>query len=261
MEDILKKIEAWKKVETAERKRNIPLEALKNQPEYQRVCISLSDKLKVMKTPQFIAEFKRQSPSKGIIKRAADPVKICQSYQDSGASAVSVLTDEKFFGALSSDFKRVRKVISLPLLRKDFILEEYQVFETKAMGADIILLIAAMLSPVQVSRLAGLARKLGMDVLLELHTEDELDRMCADISIIGVNNRNLRNFEVRLDHTKDFALKLPKGIPAIAESGLDNHEAVARLFLAGFKGFLIGEYFMKSEDPGRQCKELIEGLT
>lgn len=257
MEDILRRIEIWKEEETAGRKKAVPLELLKEKPGYKRICISLSEKLKVMSNPQFIAEFKRQSPSKGMIRKAADPVKICKSYQEAGAAGISVLTDEKFFGALPADFERAREVIGLPMLRKDFILEEYQVHETKAMGADVMLLIASLLSPGKVIQLASLARHLGMDVLLELHSEDETDRICREVSIIGVNNRNLRNFEVRLDRTKEFALKLPREIPSIAESGLDDHESVARLFLAGFKGFLIGEYFMRSDDPGARCNEFI----
>ena len=260
MLDMLNKIATWKKLETTGRKGNIPLEFLKDQVGYHAPCFSLSDKLRSSAGPQVIAEFKRRSPSKGIIRASANPVDICTGYQLAGAAAISVLTDEKFFGAHPEDFLKVRKEIDLPILRKDFILEEYQVHESKAMGADIILLIAALLNPAEVMELGFLAEDLGMDVLLELHTEEELDCLCKPVSLLGVNNRNLKTFKVDLAHSINLARQLPEGIPAIAESGLSDPARIIELHRAGFKGFLIGEFFMRSEDPGMKCKELIENI-
>ncbi len=260
MQDILKKIEVWKKEDTARRKKNVPLSILKMMSGYSGECISLYDKLKSAKEPCIISEFKRKSPSKGAINLSANPVEICTSYQEAGATAISVLTDQEFFGAEPTDFSKVRAVVDLPLLRKDFILDEYQVHETKAMGADVILLIAAMLSPQKVEKLSNLARKLGLDVLLELHSEDETDHICQHINILGINNRNLKNFNVDLKHSQDFAEKLPKNIPTIAESGLSGYQDVVALQKSGFKGFLMGEYFMKSKNPGKKCHELIKNI-
>lgn len=257
MSDILYRIASWKSTETASRKKDYPLEVLQDLELYHADCFSLANTLKDSLTPQIIAEFKRQSPSKGIIRRYADPVAITMGYQLAGAAAVSVLTDEKFFGAYKNDFSTARAGLSLPMLRKDFILEEYQVHETKSMGADIILLIAALLKPQEVLELASLAKNLGMEVLLELHGEDELDRICEPVSYIGVNNRNLKTFEVNLEHSKILARQLPDEIPTIAESGISAPENISELFKAGFKGFLIGESFMKTGDPGQNCNKMI----
>ncbi len=261
MQDILKKIEIWKREDTARRKEDVPLSILKMISGYSGECISLYDKLKDANEPCIITEFKRKSPSKGDINLKGNPVEICKSYETAGATAISVLTDQEFFGAETTDFSKVRAVVDLPLLRKDFILEEYQVHETKAMGADVILLIAAMLSPKEVDMLAELARKLGMDVLLELHSENEIDHISRHVNILGVNNRNLKNFDVDLKHSQDFAGKLPKNIPTIAESGLSGYQDVVNLYKSGFKGFLMGEYFMKSDNPGKKCRQLIDKIT
>jgi len=244
MQDVLKKIVTWKRQETAHRKENVPMSILKMMSYYSVECMSLSEMLKNVIVPGIISEFKRKSPSKGDIKLLGNPVEICTSYEKAGAAAISVLTDQEFFGAEPTDFSKVRAVVDLPLLRKDFILEEYQVHETKAMGADVMLLIAAMLSPGEVEKLALLARKLGLDVLLELHSENEIDHICKHVNILGINNRNLKNFNVDLKHSQDFAGKLPKDIPTIAESGLSGYQDVVDLYKAGFKGFLMGEYFM-----------------
>lgn len=257
MSDILHRIASWKISETNSRKKDSPLELLQDQALYHAECFSLANTLKNSLTPQIIAEFKRQSPSKGIIRQNADPIAVTMGYQLAGAAAVSVLSDEKFFGAHKNDFSSVRAGLSLPLLRKDFILEEYQVHETKSMGADIILLIAALLKPQEVLELASLAENLGMEVLLEIHGEDELDRVCEPVSYIGVNNRNLKTFDVNLEQSKILARQLPDEIPTIAESGISAPENIYELFQAGFKGFLIGEAFMKTGDPAQNCNEMI----
>ena len=257
---ILREIESYKREETALNKRLIPLEVLMEQSGYKRKCISLAEKFKETSEPGIIAEFKRQSPSKGVIRVNADPKIITSAYRDAGAYAISVSTDKKFFGAQPTDFEGVRENINLPILRKDFILEEYQVHETKAMGADIMLLIAAILSPGEVEALSSLARSIGLDVLLELHSEKELKHYCDAVNLIGVNNRNLNSFNVDTDNSKKLAGLLPAEIPKIAESGLSSPSEILDLYNSGFSGFLIGETFMKSENPGEKCKELITDL-
>ncbi len=257
MLDILQKIAQWKVQETASRKLQFPLDFLQNQALYHTPCVTLSEKLKNSNTPQIIAEFKRKSPSKGLIREFADPVNITQAYEIAGAAAISVLTDQNFFGAYEDDFSRSRKSLLLPMLRKEFILEKYQIHESKSMGADIILLIASLLSRNEVMEMGSLARELGMDVLLELHEEEELDRICEPVSIIGVNNRNLKTFEVDLQHSIGLSKQLPAEIPTVAESGISHPSDVQELFRCGFKGFLIGETFMKTGDPGQNCREMI----
>ncbi len=257
MLDILLKIKAHKVLEVDLLKNEIPVERYKNYLLYDKSCKSLTKKLSSPQEPQIIAEFKRRSPSKGIISKNADPVKIASAYEKSGAAAISVLTDATFFGAQKEDFNRVRSTVNLPLLRKDFIIDEYQVHETKAMGADILLLIAAILSPREIENLSKLARSLGMEVLLELHDEREVDSICESVSMIGVNNRNLRSFEVDTHQSELLVRKLPKGFPLIAESGLSNGQEILNLYNSGFSGFLIGETFMKTENPGKACKDLI----
>lgn len=258
MEDILSKIASWKKSETIIRKKNAPLESLMDTELYYSSCYGLSARLMESTKPQIIAEFKRKSPSKGIIREPADPASITQAYQNAGASAISVLTDENFFGAQKEDFSQARSNVSLPLLRKDFIIDSYQVHESKSIGADIILLIAAILSPDEVFQLGSIAHELGMEVLLELHSQEEFDRICEPIDIIGINNRNLKTFEVNLDNSKSLVQILPKEYPAIAESGISDPATVKHLFQNGFKGFLIGESFMKTIKPGQSCLEMVK---
>lgn len=256
MTNILNHIAEWKRSETALRKKRVSESELREKEAFSRTGLLLSPKLRLSEKPEIIAEFKRSSPSKGTIKEHADPVKMVECYQQAGAAAVSVLTDQKFFGALPDDFLEARSVLELPLLRKDFILDPYQVIETKSMGADIILLIAAMLSPEEVKDLSGLARSLGMDVLLELHGEEEINRICEDISLLGVNNRNLKSFEVSLEHSMQLSLALKDfKQPLIAESGIRLASDIQLLHQHGFKAFLIGETLMKSEDPAETLLE------
>jgi indole-3-glycerol phosphate synthase len=257
MLDILLEIKSQKEIEVAEKLVKTPVSELKNYPYFKDSCRSLSSKLRESTSPEIIAEFKRQSPSKGIINAKADPTMIPLGYESAGAAAVSVLTDLKFFGAHEDDFAFAKSSLSIPLLRKDFIISPYQVYETKAIGADIILLIAAILSPGEVEDLSDLARSLGLDVLLELHGENETDRICSSINLLGINNRNLRSFSVDTKQSERMLDKLPSNIPAIAESGLSTAEEVKKLHKAGFKGFLIGETFMKENDPVLACKKMI----
>jgi len=205
-----------------------------------------------------IAEFKRKSPSKGWIHPEADVTSIMQSYEAAGAAAISCLTDEPFFGGSFEDFKKAREAINrIPLLRKDFILDEYQLYQSKAIGADAILLIASCLTAEEIARFTSIAHNLDMEVLLEIHDESELSSICPDADVIGINNRNLDTFVTDLRHSLDLVNRIPDNFVKISESGLSNPETVIQLRQAGFQGFLMGENFMKTTDPGATLKEFI----
>ncbi|MCL2598195.1 MAG: indole-3-glycerol phosphate synthase TrpC [Paludibacter sp.] len=209
-----------------------------------------------------IAEFKRKSPSKGWIHPEADVASIVQSYEAAGAAAISCLTDEPFFGGNFEDFKKAREAISrIPLLRKDFILDEYQLYQSKAIGADVILLIAACLTAEEIVRFTSIAHNLDMEVLLEIHDESELSSVCPDADVIGINNRNLDTFVTDLRHSLDLVSRIPNNFVKISESGLSNPETVIKLRQAGFRGFLMGENFMKTSDPGGTLREFINQLN
>jgi indole-3-glycerol phosphate synthase len=205
-----------------------------------------------------IAEFKRRSPSKGVIRAEADLVKIVTSYEAGGAAALSVLTEENYFSGSLEDLRAVKKSVDLPVLRKDFIFDEYQVYESAAAGADAVLLIVAALDDVQVTSLRTLIEdELGMDALIEVHTGEEMQRATAcGAKLIGVNNRNLHTFEVSLETSLSLAKAAPPGAVLISESGLNNATDLARLHDAGYRGFLIGESLMRSEDPEAALREL-----
>ena len=207
-----------------------------------------------------VAEFKRKSPSKGWIFKDAHAEQVVADYERAGAAAISVLTDESYFGGSFDDFASVRKNIRIPLLRKDFIVDSYQIYQSKAWGADVILLIASALSPSQTAEFAALARELDMETLLEIHVEAELQRIGANIDVVGINNRDLSTFvtDVRLS----FALgeKIPREYAKISESGISDPATVANLRRAGFDGFLMGETFMKTSDPGESLRNFVERL-
>jgi len=205
-----------------------------------------------------IAEFKRKSPSKGWIHPEADVTRIVQSYEAAGAAAVSCLTDEIFFGGSFEDFRKAREAIKrIPLLRKDFILDEYQLYQSKAMGADVVLLIAACLTAEEIARFTSIAHELDMEILLEIHEESELSLISPEVDVIGINNRNLKTFETDIKHTLDLASRIPEHFVKISESGLSNPETVIQLRQAGFRGFLMGEIFMKTSEPGEALKEFL----
>ena len=195
-----------------------------------------------------IAEFKRKSPSKGIINDKAGVEEVTKAYTSFGASCLSVLTDEHFFGGSTQDLISAR-VNQVPILRKDFIIDEYQVVEARAMGADVILLIAACLSPARVKALAVFAKALELEVLLEIHNEEELQHICDETGIVGVNNRDLKTFTVDINRSVELSKKIPADKIKIAESGIHDVETIDIFKKAGFKGFLIGENFMKQPDP------------
>lgn len=247
--NMLNEIIAVKKKEVAERKIRKPVSELRNSAYYRRSCYSLATSLLKEGSTGIIAEFKKRSPSKGVINGNANLEKIITGYSDYGAAGISVLTDEQFFGGSLADLEAAADLVECPLLRKDFMIDEYQVEEAKAAGADVILLIAAVLTPKEVKDLAAYAVHLGLEVLLELHTESELDRICGDTALIGINNRNLQTFEVNIENGLALAGKIPAGKIKIAESGINDPATVAMLRKNGFSGFLIGEYFMKQADP------------
>lgn len=256
---ILDTIVAHKRAEVATAQKNIPPEILPSLPLFGRKTFSLKDKLQAR--PGIIAEFKRQSPSRKLIRHMADPAEIVPAYATAGAAAVSVLTDTRFFSGSSADLLIARGLVDIPLLRKDFMIDPYQFYEAKAWGADVVLLIAAILSPGQVSEFAGLAHSFGMEVLLELHDEQELGHICDGVDMVGINNRNLRSFEVSLDQSIRLAHQLPGGVLAIAESGISTPEDMLQLKDAGFSGFLVGEAFMRREDPGEECRQFTTVLN
>lgn len=205
-----------------------------------------------------IAEVKKGSPSKGLIREDFDPLEIAEIYQNNGATCLSVLTEEKFFLGHLRYLALIREQVGLPLLRKDFIFDPWQIYESRAAGADACLLIAAMLEPQQIVDLAGLARELHLDVLLEVHDEKEMEVACAtDIGLIGVNNRNLRTFVTDLSTTGRLARMLPPDRLLVAESGINNRADIERLQADGAKAFLIGEAMMREEDIGAKLQELL----
>lgn len=227
---------------------------------FHRECISLKKALTADGTSGIIAEFKRKSPSKGVISESPSLEKIAKGYQDGGAAALSILTDQEFFGGNGEDLVEARELVKIPILRKEFVVEAYQITEAKAMGADAVLLIAAILTPYEVMRFAGIAESLGMECLLEVHNEKELDAclsMDPHVQLIGVNNRNLKDFSVNQETSIKLASKIPDQYVKIAESGISDPEGVKRLKDAGFQGFLIGEHFMKDDHPGKACQAFI----
>ncbi|HVZ57286.1 MAG TPA: indole-3-glycerol phosphate synthase TrpC [Chitinophagaceae bacterium] len=246
--NILETIIAHKRQEVAQRKAHTPVSRLEHRPGFSRTPLSLRRYLLDEGRTGIIAEFKRKSPSRGIIHATADVVTVTRGYAAHGASALSVLTDETFFGGSDEDLVSAR-VNDLPLLRKDFVIDEYQVLEARSLGADAILLIAACLSPDQVKSLATLARSLGLEVLLELHAEEELGHVCEQTDIVGINNRDLKTFVVDTERSLAMARRLPADKIKVAESGIHSPDTIILFRENGFRGFLIGENFMKEADP------------
>jgi indole-3-glycerol phosphate synthase len=257
---ILDKILESKRREVSERQAKQPWRALELNPLFSRACLSLSDLLSRSDQMGIIAEFKRKSPSKGTINTGADPSEVARAYVQAGASGISVLTDGPFFGGSNADLLAVREAVQRPILRKEFIIDEYQVVEAKSIGADLILLIAAALSPAEVKSLSDLAHSLGMEVLLELHDESEINHIAPDIALIGVNNRNLNTFETTLQTSFDLVEKLPADKMLVSESGLHRISDILELKSAGYRGFLIGEAFMKTGDPGKASAEFVRAI-
>lgn len=257
--NILEAIIESKRIEVEQRKIETPVEVLLQSELYSIPRLSLKQFLLDDSKTGIIAEFKRRSPSKGSINEDADVVEVTTSYANNGASCLSVLTDELFFGGSTEDLIKAR-VNKIPILRKDFIIDEYQITEAKAMGADVILLIAACLTSSEVKRLAVYAKSLGLEVLLELHGEEELEHICDETEIVGINNRNLKTFEVDIEQSLRMAKQIPLNKIKVAESGISNVETILLFKQNGFRGFLIGENFMKEENPGEAFKKFINQL-
>lgn len=257
--NILNTIILQKKIEVQQRKAIADIKKLEQEIFYSRQTLSLKQFLLDESKTGIIAEFKRKSPSKGIINATADVVQVTTAYTNNGAACLSVLTDSNFFGGSTEDLMKAR-VNNIPILRKDFMVDEYQMVEAKAMGADVILLIAACLTPVEVKRLATFAKSLELEVLLELHAEEELEHICDETEIVGINNRNLKTFEVDIERSLRMAEKIPSTKIKVAESGISSVENLKLFKENGFRGFLIGENFMKSENPGTAFKEFVKNL-
>ena len=227
---------------------------------FRRPTISLRDGLAGSSRGGIIAEFKRKSPSRGIINENADPVKISKGYVQAGATGLSVLTDTRYFGGSREDLVRVREANQHPILRKDFMIDEYQVLEARAWGADVILLIAAVLEKDMVRRLSEVAHSLGLEVLLEIHEESDLEVLTDNIDMVGVNNRDLKRMHTDVNTSLLLSEKIPADFIKISESGISDPETILTLKEYGYRGFLIGEYFMQQTDPAMACRELMEGL-
>jgi indole-3-glycerol phosphate synthase len=259
--DILEEIIAHKKREVVERKNLYPVKQLEQSIFFLRSTISLKEALKKKNQSGIIAEFKRQSPSKGVINAEADVLQTTKGYVTAGATALSVLTDKDFFGGSNVDLIGARSINQCPILRKDFMVDEYQVIEAKSIGADVILLIAAGLPQGKLQELAKFAHSLGLEVLLEVHSAEELEKnLSSAIDMIGVNNRNLKTFEVNLGLSRELSKVIPKDFVKISESGISFPETVIELRKFGYEGFLVGENFMRHDQPEIAAKEFIESL-
>lgn len=242
-------------------KTQISINQLEAAETFSRECFSLKDSIKNPTKTGIIAEFKRKSPSKDIINDTAKVEEVTEGYTENGASGLSVLTDNYFFAGSSEDLKIARTVNAIPILRKDFVIDEYQIIEAKAIGADVILLIAECLTKKEVTDFTRLAKNLGLDVLLEMHSDKQLEKISVDNDIVGINNRDLTTFKVDIDRSIALSHQLPEDVVRIAESGINDVEVIRKMKKAGFDGFLMGEYFMKHANPGKAFKEFVSLLS
>ncbi|MCE2615517.1 indole-3-glycerol phosphate synthase TrpC [Phocaeicola oris] len=258
MKDILKEIVAHKRIELKEQKAVVS-ENYFNENYKENVHHSMKEAL-IASNTGIISEFKRKSPSKGWIFQNANPIKIISSYENAGTTAVSVLTDQMYFGGSLKDIHTVRDKINIPILRKDFIIDEYQLYQAQFVGADAVLLIAACLTKEECIKLTDKAHELDMEVLLEVHAEHELEYIQDDTDMVGVNNRNLGTFDTLIENSFKLIELLPKDKVLVSESGILNTETVLKLRKVGFKGFLIGGYLMGTSDPGTELQNFINKL-
>lgn len=251
----LDKIIAHKKEEVAQKKKKIKLKDLEESFYFKQSTRSLSASIR-SKDFGVIAEIKRKSPSKGVINGSLNTVEMAIQYEKFGAAGISVLTDKHFFGGSNEDLIFVRDSVQLPVLRKEFIIDEFQVFEAKSIGADCILLIAEVLEKAHLHELALIARSLGMEVLLEIHSPNELAKLNDEISLLGVNNRNLETQDITLANSRSIFPYLPKDLPLISESGIQTTEDLQEMYEIGFNGALIGTSIVQNENPGEFLKQL-----
>lgn len=259
MKDILQEIIDYKRIEVVGQQETISIDNLIRNCDFDTPVISMKSSL-TSSTTGIIAEFKRRSPSKGWIKRNADSGHIPVAYEQAGASAISILTDDRFFGGSLSDICTARPLVKLPILRKDFIIDEYQLYQAKATGADAVLLIAACLSIGDCRTLAAKAHDLGMEVLLEIHQEKELDYIGSYVDMVGINNRNLGSFHTDVENSFRLLEFLPKEVVKVSESGISSPSVIQNLRALGYQGFLIGETFMKTEYPDKTLFEFINSI-
>lgn len=258
--DILQTIVQHKKKLVEENKSLYPVKLLEKSIFFSSPAVSLKKYITRSDKSGIIAEFKKKSPSKGFINKYANIEEISIGYMQNGASALSILTDTEFFGGNNDDLTKARKLNFCPILRKDFIIDEYQIFEARSIGADAILLIAAILNASELSQFHKIAKDLGMEVLIEIHEEAELDKLPATAELVGINNRDLKTFNVDIERSIRLCNQLPTGTTKIAESGIDSPQTGAYLLNHGFNGLLIGENFMKETNPAKACGEFIESL-
>ena len=255
--DILSRIVNKKIDELRYLKKSIPISDLENSSFFSRKNKSISSSI-INKDLGIIAEHKRKSPSKSNINQLTSSEKIIKGYDNAGAAAISILTEKNFFDGSRNDLIEARKLTELPILRKDFIIDEYQIIESKSIGADGILLIAACLEKKEIIRLSKLAKSLDLEVLIEIHDMSEISRSCIEsVDIIGINNRNLKTFDVQIKTSLDLIKEIPEQYTKISESGISKVSDIIELKNCGFNGFLIGESFMKTEDPGLSLSKFI----
>jgi len=262
--DILERIALRKKKEIAllksQTKISTLISSLEKSPYFEGKTHSLEQRLQDKNSVGIIAEFKRKSPSKGWINQEAKTEKIIPLYERAGAAGISILTDTHFFGGSIEDIIKIRKEVHIPILRKEFIVDEFQIVQTKAIGADAVLLIAECLSKKEIKKFSKLARSLGLEVLMEIHSEEMLEKINEHINIIGINNRNLKTFEVNIEQSIHLYSKIPDTFTKISESGFSTTAEIRMLREVGFDGFLIGENFMKTSSPGETCSRFIKVL-
>lgn len=259
--NILEKIVAHKRKELEASKKLFPVKELEKSMHFNSPVVSIKKYLSDPDSTGIIAEFKRKSPSKGIIHNNAPVKEITTGYVQAGATALSVLTDQQFFGGSNEDLSTACQSNACPILRKDFVIDEYQVLEARSIGADVILLIAAILSPTEIKKLTDFAHTLGMEVLLEIHTEEELmNNPEGGADLIGINNRDLKTFQVDIETSKRLSGHIPEGVVKVSESGIETPRSVIELRNYGFNGFLIGQIFMQQGNPAQACEEFVRGL-
>jgi indole-3-glycerol phosphate synthase len=260
--NILDEIIQHKSLEVAERKSLFPVKLLEQSSYFQSPVVSLKEYVQREDKSGIIAEIKRKSPSKGDINPDVSVERTSTGYVQAGASALSILTDKKFFGGTNEDLLLARKFNSCPILRKDFVIDEYQIIEAKSIGADAILLIAAALDPKEVYELARFARSLQLEILMEVHNEKELqDNIEAKVDLIGVNNRDLKSFVTDIGISKRLANLIPNHVVKVSESGIEKTDTIIELKKYGYQGFLMGQNFMQNSIPEKACKEFIDKLN
>lgn len=261
MPTILDEIIAHKRQEVVDTQSLFPTKLLEQSPYYETPTVSLRQYLTRPDLYGIIAEIKRRSPSQGDINPYVSVERVSIGYMQAGASALSILTDHTYFGGKNEDLTLARRMNYCPILRKDFIVDEYQIVEARSIGADAILLIAACLTPAEIERLGNFAHSLGLEVLMEVHDEEELARsLCDAIDLVGVNNRNLKDFTVDITTSLRLADKIPDQFVKVAESGLSDPQEVRRLREVGYQGFLMGQRFMETAQPEKACARFIEQL-